>query len=253
MVQYGFYFDQGRCWRCGACSVACRDWYDIRTGPVKYLRILEWEKGSFPSPRMHVLPLMCYHCENPVCVDAANGAMYKEDKYGAVLIDPEKAKSVDLRKANEACPYGVISFDSDAVDAIASKCTMCIDRLEQNLNPICVESCPMRAFDFGPLEDLQKKYGTVRQLEDMPDPTISNPAVVFKPHEAAKKQIVPYDANKALQLMATRDAGPAGPLPALYSTPTDATDPAGLIRKTKPIFHATNVAEFLDSSRTDEA
>jgi anaerobic dimethyl sulfoxide reductase subunit B (iron-sulfur subunit) len=67
--------------------------------------------------------------------------MYKEEKYGAVLIDPDKARSIDLRKANEACPYGAIQFDSDAMDATASKCTMCIDRLEQGMIPICVETC----------------------------------------------------------------------------------------------------------------
>jgi anaerobic dimethyl sulfoxide reductase subunit B len=251
--QYGFHFNQGRCWRCGACSVACRDWYDIRSGPVKMLRLVEYEKGTWPAPRIKVLPLMCYHCQNPVCVDAANGAMFKEDKYGAVLIDPNKAKSIDLRKANDACPYGVISFDSDATDAYATKCTMCIDRLEQGLNPICVESCPMRAWDFGPLEDLQKKYGTLRQLEDMPDPSISDPAVVFK-QDGPKKQIIPYDAAQALALMPKRSQITPG-IPDLYSKPSDVTEiTPGLLKfDAKPVFHAKNVKEFLDSSRTDEA
>jgi anaerobic dimethyl sulfoxide reductase subunit B (iron-sulfur subunit) len=173
--------------------------------------------------------------------------MYKEDKYGAVLIDPDKATSFDLRRANQACPYGAISFDSDAINANASKCTMCIDRLEQGLMPVCVMSCRERALDFGHLADLQTKYGTLSQLEDIPSPETTNPAVVFKP-KAARKQLVPYNADRALQLLASRD-----PLPPVYSSPSDVTDiPAGLIKRNAPVFHPINVAEAIRGNKNDE-
>jgi anaerobic dimethyl sulfoxide reductase subunit B (iron-sulfur subunit) len=207
-----------------------------------------WEKGSFPDTiRVHTLFAPCYHCENPVCVDAANGAMYKEEKYGAVLIDPEKANSIDLRKANEACPYGVIQFDSDAMDATASKCTMCIDRLEQGLLPTCVESCPFRALDFGPLEDLISKYGNNRDLEDVPSSTTAMPAIVFKPHVAAKTPLVPFDVSKALQLLAKRD-----PLPSIFNTSSDATNvPEGVVGRTKPLLKSLNVKEAMQATLHD--
>jgi anaerobic dimethyl sulfoxide reductase subunit B (iron-sulfur subunit) len=200
-----------------------------------------WEKGSFPDTiRVHTLFAPCYHCENPVCVDAANGAMYKEEKYGAVLIDPDKAKSIDLRKANEACPYGAIQFDSDAMDASASKCTMCIDRLEQGVMPTCVESCPFRALDFGPLEDLITKYGGNRDLEDVPSSAITKPAIIFKPH-AQKTKLIPYNVDRALQLMAKRD-----PLPPIFSSKSDATEiPAGLVGRGKLVMKPANVAEAM--------
>jgi anaerobic dimethyl sulfoxide reductase subunit B (iron-sulfur subunit) len=211
------------------------------------MRVLEWEKGTFPSVRLHVVALPCLHCENPICIDAADGAMYKEDKYGAVLIDPDKAKSMSLRAAQAACPYGAISFDSDAMDATASKCTMCIDRLEQGLKPICVESCPMRAFDFGTLDDLIKNYGTNRDLEDLPSSTLSKPAIIFKAH-SPQKQLIPYNTDRALDLLAKR-----GALPAVYSTKSDATDiPPGLIRRDKPILHPKNTAEALSATKNDE-
>ena len=41
MTQYGFYFDQSRCYNCRACVLACRDWLGIEPGPVKPLRILQ--------------------------------------------------------------------------------------------------------------------------------------------------------------------------------------------------------------------
>jgi len=58
---------------------------------------------------------------------------------------------------------------------------------------------------------MQARYGDLRDLEDMPDSKTTKPAVVFKPH-AIKKPIIPYDAQKALELMMRRD-----PCPPVYS------------------------------------
>ena len=43
--------------------------------------------------------------------------------------------------------------------------TMCIDRLSEGMQPACTMSCPLRAFDFGPLDELIEKYGDVRYCE----------------------------------------------------------------------------------------
>jgi anaerobic dimethyl sulfoxide reductase subunit B (iron-sulfur subunit) len=178
--------------------------------------------------------------------------MYKEEKYGAVLIDPDKAKSIDLRKAQEACPYGAIQFDSDAMDATASKCTMCIDRLEQGLLPRCAEVCLQRALDFGPLDNLSKKYGSLKQLEDMPSPDVVKPAVVFKP-QRAPKQIVPYDANRALELLAKRDADTPGLAP-VFNSPSDVTNiPAGIVGRDRLNMKPKNSAEAMYWTKNDEA
>jgi anaerobic dimethyl sulfoxide reductase subunit B (iron-sulfur subunit) len=250
MPQYGFFYNQARCSDCRACVIACRDW-NHTSGPVTWARMFQWEKGTFPNVRLHFLFAPCYHCENPVCVDAANGAMYKEEKYGAVLIDPDKANSMDLRKAQEACPYGAIQFDSDAMNATASKCTMCIDRLEQGQLPICVEACGLRALDFGKLEDLQKRYGTVRDLEDMPSSSAALPSIVFRPH-APKKQLIAYDVNKALDLLGKRDA--LTNLPPLYMNPSDATEiPPGLVARQTLNMKPKNIAEAIRLTQHDEA
>ncbi|MEM3734796.1 MAG: 4Fe-4S dicluster domain-containing protein [Nitrososphaerales archaeon] len=248
MVQYGFFFDQSRCIGCQACAVACKDWNNIKPGPEKWLRIYEYEKGAFPTVRENILFIPCFHCENPVCIDASSArGIYKEEKYGAVLIDPEKATK--LRDAAAACPYGAIVFESDALDAKASKCTMCIDRLEEGKMPICVEACPMRALDFGPLDQLQKKYGNLRELEDMPSGTLTKPSVVFKPKEP-KRQLVPYDASKAIQLMSQRVDG----LPPLYTSTSDVTEiPEGLIKRSKLLLKPSNTEELLELTKNDEA
>jgi len=154
VTQYGFFFDQSRCVGCQDCTISCKSWNLLPAGPVKWSRLYQWETGSFPNVRVNTLFAPCYHCANPVCIPAANGAMYKEPNFGAVLIDPTQTQNPSLRAAWEACPYGAIVFDSDAPDANASKCTMCIDRLVQGQQPVCVMSCMMRALDFGKLSDL---------------------------------------------------------------------------------------------------
>jgi anaerobic dimethyl sulfoxide reductase subunit B (iron-sulfur subunit) len=214
---------------------------------VKWLRLFEWETGSFPNQRLNSLFAPCYHCENPVCVDACpNKARYKEGKYGAVMVDPAKCKGA--RQCWLACPYGSPQYASDAMGEKSSNCSMCIDRLEQGNQPQCVMTCHMRALDFGPLADLQAKYGTLRQLEGMPDPTTTVPAVVFKPKDP-KKQVVPYDTNRALQLLASRPYG----LRKVYDVPADATEiPPGLLARDSLHMKPTNLKEILKYTTHNE-
>ncbi len=247
-VQYGFFFDQSRCIGCRACSIACKDWNDIDVGPEKWLKVYEFESGTFPNISDNIAWVPCYHCENPVCIPAANGAMMKEPNYGAVLIDPDKATTANLKAAWDACPYGAILFDSDAPDSTASKCTMCIDRLSQNKLPACVEVCPMRALDFGPLTDLQAKYGTAMTLPGLPDGKEVKPAVVFKV-KPDKRQVVPYDASRALQLLGQRRSG----LPNVYDTASDvASDLPGRIAKTSPLLKPESTSKLMAATMNDE-
>ncbi|MBW2138688.1 MAG: FAD-dependent oxidoreductase [Deltaproteobacteria bacterium] len=157
MPQYGFLIDLSRCTGCNACVVACKQWHQIEPGPIKWMRVYQWEKGNFPDIDLRVLPIMCFHCQRPLCAEACpNKAIFKEEKYGAVLVDPDRCTG--QRKCWDACPYGTPQFESDAPGEKMSKCNMCMDRLEQGLHPICVLSCSLRALEFGPLDDLIRKY-----------------------------------------------------------------------------------------------
>lgn len=167
MAQYGFLIDLSRCIGCHACAISCKQWHDVPPGPVKWMRVYQWEKGVFPKIDLRVLPIPCFHCETPVCAEACpNKAIAKEEKYGAVLVDPEKCTGA--RKCWQACPYGAPQFAGNEPGLKMSKCTMCIDRLEEGLKPLCVLSCSMRALEFGPLDELMKKYSNLRRLEDIP-------------------------------------------------------------------------------------
>ncbi|MFC1823375.1 4Fe-4S dicluster domain-containing protein [Thermodesulfobacteriota bacterium] len=246
MKQYGFFYDQSRCSGCHTCAVACKNWHDLPPGPLKYLKIYEYEKGHFPNVRMHFQWIPCYHCEEPICVDnCPNEAMYKDATYGAVLI--EEGKCDGCRICYDVCPYGAPVFESDEAGVKARKCTMCIDRLEQGNQPICALACPNRALDFGPFIELKERYGDRRDLEDLPSSRTTSPSVVFKPHQA-KKQLVTYDAERALELMMRRD-----PLPPVFESIAEVTEiPEGTVGRNKLILKHNSEKELMQRTRNDE-
>jgi len=231
-------------------------WNALPTGAAgRWIRNMAWEEGPLNAIRWYAASVPCYHCENPPCVPAAKGALYKESKYGAVLLDPAKAKTqcLDLRAANDACPYGAIVFDSDdPVNATASKCTMCIDRLEQGMMPMCVMACDTRAWDFGPMDKMVSQYGNTRALPGFPDAAIAQPACVFKA-QLPRKNIVAYDWNKALDLWQTRGPYAAPDEPKTFENKADVLDPnKAIVQKNKIQFHHKNNASLLYYTWSEE-
>jgi anaerobic dimethyl sulfoxide reductase subunit B (iron-sulfur subunit) len=251
MTQYGFFFDQSRCTGCHACSIACKGWYDIPPGPLKYMRVFQWEDGVFPSLRLGILAVNCYHCDNPVCLPACpHQAIFKEEKFGAVLVDQERCRGE--RQCWEACPYGAIVYASDRRGEKAQKCTMCIDRLEQGQSPICVLSCSLRALDFASLDELRKRYGDLDTLEGLPEGALTRPAAVFKPRDG-KKQLIPWDADRTLELW--RDRGPyaAAGLPPTFTSKEDVVNPPPGIRgRDRLNLKPRTVEELMTATRNDE-
>ena len=51
------------------------------------------------------------------------------------------------------CPFGVI--DRHPTDGRAWKCTLCYDRLREDMTPACAKSCPTESIQFGELEQLR--------------------------------------------------------------------------------------------------
>ena len=80
----------------------------------------------------------------------------------------------------DVCPYAAPQFAAEE-NAKMQKCDLCLERWADNRKPICVEACPVRALDAGPLENLKAKYGDVRSAHGFTFSPIAEPAIVNKP------------------------------------------------------------------------
>jgi anaerobic dimethyl sulfoxide reductase subunit B (iron-sulfur subunit) len=177
-----FYFDQARCLGCYTCAVACKDWHNIEAGPAHWRRITSKEWGKYPKVFLSYLSLSCNHCENPACAEACpQEAISKEPSNGIVQVDPEQCLGGDdcARDCWEACPYDAPQFGKEENPKM-QMCTFCADRWEENKPPICVEACPMRALDAGPIEELREKYGNKIAASDFVQSKKTNPSILFK-------------------------------------------------------------------------
>lgn len=151
MTQWGFYFDQTRCYGCKTCTVACKEWNEGRRGdaqinPLKNLSQYEtpekWQAGSEESasnlsmlrkfdmkenwrrvtfvelgdnpPDVVIAPLSisCNHCAEPACLPACPAkAISKEPEFGAVIVDSEKC--IGCGTCAKVCPWGAPQFFED--------------------------------------------------------------------------------------------------------------------------------------------
>ena len=182
-MQLGFYFDQTRCTGCYTCIVACKDWHDIDAGPARWMRVTTIEDGKFPDVFVAYLAIACCHCANPLCVPACPAsAISKREEDGLVVVDRETCLGKDScgGACLEACPYNAPQFGAEK-DARMQKCNFCLDRLAEGKKPICVDACPMRALDSGPLTELKKKYRGQKGSEGFVYSAKAKPTIIFKP------------------------------------------------------------------------
>ena len=85
----------------------------------------------------------------------------------------------------QACSYDAPQF-GDEGNAKVQKCHFCLDRVAENRKPTCVDACPLRALDAGPIEELRAKYGDIREAEGFAYSEELMPSVVFKPKKETK-------------------------------------------------------------------
>jgi anaerobic dimethyl sulfoxide reductase subunit B (iron-sulfur subunit) len=85
----------------------------------------------------------------------------------------------------EACPYDAPQFGAEE-SAKMQKCDLCLERWAEHKKPICVDACPMRALDAGPIKELRAKYGDIKEAEGFVYSEKLTPTIAFKPKKDTK-------------------------------------------------------------------
>ena len=87
----------------------------------------------------------------------------------------------------------------------------------------------------------------IMDLEDLPSNQTTKPAVVFKPH-TRKRQLVPYNTERAIELLMRRDT-----LPLVFKSPADVTEiPRGIIGRSELVIKHESAAHLMRYTRSDE-
>lgn len=184
--------DTSRCTACRGCQIACKQWNmlpgtktkqtgtyqnppDVSAETWKVVRFAEGVKEN-GKPYWYFFSEQCRHCLEPPCVDTIKGytdaGALKDEKTGAVIFKPQ-SKEAPFEEVRTSCPYNIPR--QDAKTKALAKCTMCIDRITNNMLPACVQSCPTNALVFGErdaivdmvkkrVEELKKTYPKAKAL-----------------------------------------------------------------------------------------
>lgn len=141
--------DQRRCIGCHSCSIACKSENNV---PLGYWRswVKGLQKGRYPDVGNHFLRRLCNHCDVPPCVQVCPvQATARREEDGVVVM--YYGKCIGCGMCIGACPYDARFFNP--IRHTADKCDFCTARIDQGLQPACVEACLSGALIFGDLED----------------------------------------------------------------------------------------------------
>ncbi|MDB4965237.1 MAG: 4Fe-4S ferredoxin [Myxococcales bacterium] len=175
MSRMGFFTDSTLCIGCKACEVACKQWNQLPddgfvfTGlsydNTAHLGASTWRHVAFverdkplSQQRAGVGDFswllssdVCKHCERAGCLENCPTGAIVRTEFNTVYVQPDICNGCGY--CIVGCPFGVIDRRED--DGRAWKCTLCYDRLKDDLEPACAKSCPTDSILFGEIDELR--------------------------------------------------------------------------------------------------
>ncbi len=171
----GFFTDTTVCIGCKACEVACKQWNQLPSDGYNFtgmsydnsveLGASTWRHVEFierPAPlggRMGsdfswlMMSDVCKHCQRAGCLESCPTGAIVRTEFDTVYVQPDVCNGCGYCVV--ACPFGVI--DRQQSDGRAWKCTLCYDRLKDEMEPACAKACPTDSIIFGEVADLREK------------------------------------------------------------------------------------------------
>ena len=165
----GFFTDTTVCIGCKACEVACKQWnqlpddglffsgmsYDntVALGAATWRHVEFVERDRAGELSWLMLSDVCKHCRRAGCLEACPTGAILRTEFDTVFVQPDVCNGCGYCVVS--CPFGVI--DRDQHDGRAWKCTLCYDRLKDDLEPACAKSCPTDSIQFGEVAELRER------------------------------------------------------------------------------------------------
>ncbi len=165
-------FDTSRCSACRGCQVACKCWNDLPStlekngnpptgsyqspmdlnGDTRILISFNEEAGGSKGVKWAFGRRSCQHCTDAACATICPaGAITKHEATGLVTVDDSKC--IGCQYCSTACPFDVPRYQ-EGLRTTVNKCTGCVDRIEQGLEPACVTTCQPDALVFGDRDEM---------------------------------------------------------------------------------------------------
>ncbi|MGI4829717.1 MAG: DmsC/YnfH family molybdoenzyme membrane anchor subunit, partial [Janthinobacterium lividum] len=233
--QYRFHFNMTKCIGCRSCEVACNE-QNGNPAEINWRRIGELEGGTWPNTQRSYLSMGCNHCLSADCLRGCPVDAYTKDPLTGIVLHSADA-CIGCQYCVWNCPYSVPQFNPER--GVVGKCDMCKGRLDEGLEPACVDSCPEGAIEIELVNmlDWRANYDTA-DSPGMPaaEQTLSTtritlptgngsaPPVTLERVDAG--QVQPEHAHMSLVYMTTLMQAVAGALAVL--TLTGGLDPVRL-------------------------
>ncbi len=175
----GFFTDTTLCIGCKACEVACKQWnelpedgynftgnsYDntmhLGASTWRHVAFIEKPAATHESDEGAFSWLfssdVCKHCSRAGCLESCPTGAIIRTEFGSVFVQPDICNGCGYCIVN--CPFGVIDRRED--DGRAWKCTLCYDRLKEDLTPACAKACPRNRFSLAICRNCMNERGLV--------------------------------------------------------------------------------------------
>ncbi len=107
---------------------------------------------------------VCKHCAHAPCQEACPTGAIIRTEFDTVYVQQDICNGCGYCVV--ACPFGVIAREEHG-DRAAHKCTLCYDRLKDDIEPACAKACPTDSIQFGEVAQLKaharERLGLLRQ------------------------------------------------------------------------------------------
>jgi NADH-dependent fumarate reductase subunit E len=146
--------DLDACVRCYSCEIACRQENQLDSESKS-----RWCRVFTVGPRkvdgrvqLDFVPIMCFQCDDPLCASFCPVDAISKREDGIVVVNEDLCTG--CKQCQYGCPYGAMQFN--AVTRKAGKCNLCLSRIEDGIEPSCVQHCTGGALRFVSSHELEE-------------------------------------------------------------------------------------------------